>query len=265
LTVLYSNPCLLVRIAALSPKCHLLVIGQPSQLQLRIATQTTALCTPLHRPQCASRLPVLPEHSVEQGSPSCSSSIIDMFVSAIFSVRPCRSDASTSCSSSVTHQLLFISPISLREAPQSLRQRRIYNRPQFLARSSSRRVQSRAHQAKTPNCASEGIRHRHRHHQSTSPVNDVSTLAEPSSSAMTTPPRPTRPRDQRPKSPRRPRTRSPTPSLTSMSACSSNDIPTTPLTSDDDEWPGLNLSPNCSPQLQLRRAPRRNSSRSTRS
>lgn len=29
-----------------------------------------------------------------------------------------------------------------------------------------------------------------------------------------------------------------------MSACSSNDVPTTPLTSDDDdEWPGLNLTP----------------------
>ncbi|KAH9171567.1 hypothetical protein EDB89DRAFT_1970590 [Lactarius sanguifluus] len=65
-------------------------------------------------------------------------------------------------------------------------------------------------------------------------------------SVLTTPPRPTRSRDIRLQSP--PRSRSPTPSLTSMSACSSNDIPTTPLTSDD-EWPGLGSSP------RLRKAP----------
>ncbi|KAI9462893.1 hypothetical protein BJY52DRAFT_1255845 [Lactarius psammicola] len=80
----------------------------------------------------------------------------------------------------------------------------------------------------------------------TSPVSDSPPLAESDSSIVTTPPRPTRPRDLQLESP--PRTRSPTPSLTSMSACSSNDIPTTPLTSDD-EWPGL------SPVPQLRKAP----------
>ncbi|KAH9059783.1 hypothetical protein EDB87DRAFT_743490 [Lactarius vividus] len=81
----------------------------------------------------------------------------------------------------------------------------------------------------------------------TSPVSD-SPPAESSSSPLSTPPRPTRSRDIRPQSP--PRTRSPTPSLTSMSACSSSDIPTptTPLTSDD-EWP----SPG--PSLRLRKAP----------
>ncbi|KAN0134117.1 hypothetical protein V8E53_008054 [Lactarius tabidus] len=40
-----------------------------------------------------------------------------------------------------------------------------------------------------------------------------------------------------------------------MSACSNNYIPTTPLKSDDDEWPGPNLSPNSSLQPQLRKAP----------
>jgi hypothetical protein len=34
----------------------------------------------------------------------------------------------------------------------------------------------------------------------------------------------------------------------------SDDIPTTPLTSDDDEWPGLSPSPNTSPQHQCRKA-----------
>ena len=68
----------------------------------------------------------------------------------------------------------------------------------------------------------------------------------------TTPPRSGRTRDQRPKTAPRARTRSPTPSLTSMSACSSNDMPITPLTSDDDEWPGLNLSPS---PTQLCKAP----------
>ncbi|KAI9444035.1 hypothetical protein H4582DRAFT_2095380 [Lactarius indigo] len=74
----------------------------------------------------------------------------------------------------------------------------------------------------------------------TSPVSDSPPPAESSSSTVTTPPRPTRSREIRSRSP--PRTRSPTPSLTSMSACSSNDIPMTPLTSDD-EWPGLGFSP----------------------
>ncbi|KAH8991843.1 hypothetical protein EDB86DRAFT_3103597 [Lactarius hatsudake] len=45
-----------------------------------------------------------------------------------------------------------------------------------------------------------------------------------------------------------PRSRSPTPSLTSISACSSSNTPTTPLTSDD-KWPGLGSNP------QLRIAP----------
>ncbi|KAI9433172.1 hypothetical protein H4582DRAFT_2082646 [Lactarius indigo] len=57
---------------------------------------------------------------------------------------------------------------------------------------------------------------------------------------------PTRSRDERPQSP--PRTRPPTPSLTSISACSSSDISITPLMSDD-EWPGLGSSP------QLPKAP----------
>lgn len=77
----------------------------------------------------------------------------------------------------------------------------------------------------------------------TSPVSDSLPLAESSSSAAMTPPRPTRPRDLRRESP--PRSRSPTPSLTSMSACSSTDMPMTPLTSDD-EWPGLGPSPQLS-------------------
>ena len=79
----------------------------------------------------------------------------------------------------------------------------------------------------------------------TSPTSPVG-VAPP----LRSPPQPTRPRDQRPRSPPRPRMRLSTPSLTSMFACSSNDIPTTPLTSkddDDDEWPSLSLSP--SPQL----------------
>ncbi|KAF8480517.1 hypothetical protein DFH94DRAFT_481151 [Russula ochroleuca] len=59
-----------------------------------------------------------------------------------------------------------------------------------------------------------------------SPVSE--TPAEPS-----TPPRP---RDLGRRSP--PRSLSPTPSLTSMSACSSTEMPTTPGASDD-EWPGL--------------------------
>ncbi|KAI0302817.1 hypothetical protein B0F90DRAFT_1924981 [Multifurca ochricompacta] len=68
--------------------------------------------------------------------------------------------------------------------------------------------------------------------------------SEPASPTFETPvatstPPPTRPCDLRLQSP--PRSRSPTPSLTSMSACSSNtDIPTTPFTSDD-EWPGLQI------------------------
>ncbi|KAH8991475.1 hypothetical protein EDB86DRAFT_3103794 [Lactarius hatsudake] len=58
--------------------------------------------------------------------------------------------------------------------------------------------------------------------------------------------RPTRSRDRRPQS--RPARALPTPSLTSISACSSSDITTTPLTSDD-KWLNLGSSP------QLRKAP----------
>ena len=68
----------------------------------------------------------------------------------------------------------------------------------------------------------------------TSPVSDAPPL---NSSTMTTkPPRPTCTRDQRLKTSPRARTPSPTPSLTSMSACFSNGISTTPLTFDDKEW-----------------------------
>ena len=71
----------------------------------------------------------------------------------------------------------------------------------------------------------------------TSPTLPASNAPPLDSSTMPTkPPRPTRTRDQRLKTSPRARTRSPTPSLTSMSACSSNDIPAMPLTSDDKEW-----------------------------
>ncbi|KAN0134205.1 hypothetical protein V8E53_007977 [Lactarius tabidus] len=201
--------------------------------------------------KCANRLPVLPEHSVEQDFPSCSSSISSSTCSSRPS-RPCRSDASSS-SSSVTS--------STRLSPSEKRRSR-YGRDEFALDPNFLRATTLDATSPAPT---------KQKHQTvrlsaydividisspTSPVSNASPLD--SSSTTTTPPRPTRARDQRPKSPTRPRTRSPTPSLTSMSACSSNDVPTTPLTSDDDEWPGLNnlnLSPISSPQLHLRKAP----------
>jgi hypothetical protein len=212
--------------------------------------------------KCANRLPVLPEHSVEQDSPSCSSSITSSSCSSrpTLPSRPCRSDASSSCSSSVTS-----STCSSRLSPSEKRRSR-YGRDEFALDPNFLRAAAVDTTSPSPTKPSP-TKQKHQTvrlsaydividiSSPTSPVHDASPLAESSGSAMTTPPRPTRPRDQQPKSPPRQRTRSPTPSLTSMSACSSNDIPTTPLTSDDDEWPGRNLSPNCSPQLQLRKAP----------
>ncbi|KAH9988172.1 hypothetical protein BJV77DRAFT_1023270 [Russula vinacea] len=69
-------------------------------------------------------------------------------------------------------------------------------------------------------------------------VIDISA-SEPASPVSETPAEPStppRPRDLDSRSP--PRSRSPTPSLTSMSACSSTEMPTTPGASDD-EWPAL--------------------------
>ena len=51
--------------------------------------------------------------------------------------------------------------------------------------------------------------------------------------------------------------------LTSVSTCSRNDFPTTPLTDDDndDEWPGLNLNPQPAATAQRsRRASRTDTS-----
>ncbi|KAH9047148.1 hypothetical protein EDB84DRAFT_545588 [Lactarius hengduanensis] len=172
--------------------------------------------------KCANRLPVLPELSGEQDA---------------FSSLPPSPVSSTSF---------------LRTSPSvcpSEKRRSRYGRDEFALDQDFLRVATLGAQSPTP-----------AKHQSvslsafdividitapTSPISD-SPPVESSSSTLTTPPRPTRSRDIRLQSP--PRSRSPTPSLTSMSACSSNDIPTTPLTSDD-EWPGLGSSP------RLRKAP----------
>ena len=66
----------------------------------------------------------------------------------------------------------------------------------------------------------------------------ASPVTETPAAPPSTPPRS---RDLERRSP--PRSRSPTPSLTSMSACSSTEMPTTPGTSDD-EWPGLRSPSN---------------------
>ena len=66
----------------------------------------------------------------------------------------------------------------------------------------------------------------------------ASPVTETPAAPPSTPPRS---RDLGRRSP--PRSRSPTPSLTSMSACSSTEMPTTPATSDD-EWPGLRSPSN---------------------
>ncbi|KAH9047450.1 hypothetical protein EDB83DRAFT_2403107 [Lactarius deliciosus] len=170
--------------------------------------------------KCANRLPVLPELSGEQD--------------AFSSPSPSPSVSSTS--------FLRTSP----SACPSEKRRSRYGRDEFALDQDFLRVATLDAQSPTP-----------AKHQSvrlsafdividitapTSPVND----SPPAESSSSTPPRPTRSRDIRLQSP--PRSRSPTPSLTSMSACSSNDIPTTPLTSDD-EWPGLGSSP------RLRKAP----------
>jgi hypothetical protein len=214
--------------------------------------------------KCANRLPVLPELSGEQDSPSCSSSTPSSYSAS--SARTCRSDAAPSCSSSVSSSTC--SPRSARSCrsdatssvsstsskPRSSEKRRSrYGRDEFAVDHDFLRAAAR--DAPSPATTKQK-------HQSvclsaydiiidiTSPPSPISESPPPtesnSSSTITTPPRPIRPRDLRHMSP--PRSRSPTPSLTSMSACSSNDIPTTPLTSDD-EWPGLGPSP------QLRKAP----------
>jgi hypothetical protein len=93
----------------------------------------------------------------------------------------------------------------------------------------------------TPRASSSSVKQMHRSVRlSTFDIFLDASLSEPSSpvsetSLASSPPRR---RDRRPSSPLR--ARSPTPSLTSMSACSSSEMPTTPGTSDD-EWSGLQL------------------------
>jgi hypothetical protein len=82
----------------------------------------------------------------------------------------------------------------------------------------------------------------------TSPVSDAALLLD---STIMMAPRPTRPGDQCPKSP--PRTRSPTPSLISISACSSNDIPTT--ATDVRRWRMARPQPYLQPHPAARKVP----------
>ena len=199
--------------------------------------------------QCANRLPALPEHSVEQDSPSCSSSISSSSCSSRLSPpsRPCRSDASSSCSSSTSSSRLSLSE----------KRRSRYGRDEFALDPNFLRATAPEASSPAPNKQKQEQKHQTVRLSAfdividitspTSPVSDVPPLS--TSTMTTTSARPGRTREQRPKTAPRARTRSPTPSLTSMSACSSNDMPTTPLTSDDDEWPGLNLSPS-PPQLR---------------
>ncbi|KAF8270112.1 hypothetical protein EI94DRAFT_1723475 [Lactarius quietus] len=207
--------------------------------------------TPLSPPsKCANRLPVLPELSGEQDLPSCSSSVSSSTCVSRASPSPrhCRSNAPPSCPSSASSSTCSsrLSP----PASASEKRRSRYGRdefaldPDFLRNASSPTPTKQKHQTVRLSAFDIVIDIT----APTSPISDVTPPAESSTTIMTTPPRPSRSRDLRLKSP--PRSRSPTPSLTSMSACSSNsnDIPTTPLTSDD-EWPGLSPSP------QLRKAP----------
>ena len=140
------EPCLPVRIAAY----------QREAIDLSTGTVITnySFLSPLKRQhalratpspsKCANRLPVLPEHSVEQDSPSCSSSITSSCSSRLSPPpRPCRSDAPSSCSSFVTS-----SASSSRLSPSEKRRSR-YGRDEFaldpnFLRAAARRVQSRA-------------------------------------------------------------------------------------------------------------------------
>ena len=92
-----------------------------------------------------------------------------------------------------------------------------------------------------PHASSSSVKQMHRSVRlSTFDIFLDTSLSEPSSPVSETPlmSSPPRRRDRRPSPPLR--TCSPTPSLTSNSACSSSEMPTTPGTSDD-EWSGLQL------------------------
>lgn len=168
--------------------------------------------------KCANRLPVLLEHSAEQDSSSCSSSVASSSCSSRSSrsARLYRSDACSASSSSSTSL-----PRPSSSASPSEKRRSRYGREEFSLGHDF--LRSAALDSPSPAPTKQK-------HQSvslsafdividitspTSPVKVSPPLAESSNSTVTTP-RSGRPRDLRHMSP--PRSRSPTPSLTSMSA-----------------------------------------------
>jgi hypothetical protein len=125
--------------------------------------------------KCAHCLPVLPEHSVEQHSPSCCSSSISSSSCSSHPTPPsclCRSDTPSSCSSSVTSSTcsssrLYLPPRSVAVATAETNSHS--TRISCALQRSTRPVPhppSPHPPSRTPNGAPERLRHCHRHQQS---------------------------------------------------------------------------------------------------